>query len=285
MRDTIDCGGRKLSLETPVVMGILNVTPDSFSDGGQFFSRDTSFKQARIMVEAGAAIIDVGGESTRPGARRVEASEELDRVVSVIEAIHREFDIVVSIDTSKPEVMSDAVAAGAGMINDVRALQIPGALDAAARLKVPICLMHMQGEPVTMQDNPHYDNVVGEVIEFLRSRIRACEQGGISLDKLVVDPGFGFGKNLSHNLQLLKNLDTFTELGAPILVGISRKGMVGLVLGVPLERRLAGSLSSAVIAATKGAKNIRVHDVGATVQAKMMVNAIEGAAQPEGNTL
>jgi dihydropteroate synthase len=285
MRNSLDCGGRNLSLETPVVMGILNVTPDSFSDGGQFFSREPSFKQAKIMVEAGAAIIDVGGESTRPGARGVEANEELDRVASIIEAIHGEFDIVVSIDTSKPEVMSGAVAAGAGMINDVRALQMPGALEAAARLNVPICLMHMQGEPVTMQDNPHYDNVVREVIEFLSCRMQACERGGIATDKLLVDPGFGFGKNLSHNLQLLKNLDTFTQLGAPLVVGISRKGMVGQVLDVPLERRLAGSLSAAVIAATKGAKIIRVHDVGATVQAIMMVNAIEGAAQPGGNTL
>ncbi len=285
MHNSLDCGGRRLSLETPVVMGILNVTPDSFSDGGRFFSRDASLEQAEIMVKAGASIIDVGGESTRPGARRVEASEELDRVASIVEAIHGEFEIVVSIDTSKPEVMAGAVAAGAAMINDVRALQMPGALDAAAKLNVPVCLMHMQGEPATMQDNPHYDNVVREVIEFLESRMRVCEAAGVSPDKLVVDPGFGFGKNLSHNLQLLNNLDTFVALGAPILVGISRKSMVGQVLNVPLERRLAGNLSSAVVAANRGAKIIRVHDVGATVEAIMMVNAIEGAALSQVNTL
>jgi len=285
MHNSLDCGGRTLSLETPVVMGILNVTPDSFSDGGQFFSRDASLEQAEIMVEAGASIIDVGGESTRPGARRVEAGEELDRVASIVEAIQREFEIVVSIDTSKPEVMSGAVAAGAGMINDVRALQMPGALDAVAKLNVPVCLMHMQGEPATMQDDPHYDDVVREVIDFLESRMRACESAGILPDKLVVDPGFGFGKNLSHNLQLLNNLDTFAALGAPILVGISRKSMVGQVLNVPLEGRLAGNLSSAVIAVTRGARIIRVHDVGATVEAIKMVNAIEGAALSRVNTL
>lgn len=285
MQQRLDCGGKPLSLSEPVVMGILNVTPDSFSDGGHFFSVQAALEQVRVMVDEGASIIDVGGESTRPGARAVEADEELDRVAPVIEAISKEFDVVISIDTSKPAVMAGAVASGAGIINDVRALCLPGALHMAVSLGVPVCLMHMQGEPGTMQDNPYYDDVTVDVIAFLNERITACVAAGIARDKLLVDPGFGFGKNLSHNLQLLNQLDKFSVLDRPILVGISRKSMVGQVLQVPLGQRLAGSLSAAVIAATKGAKIIRVHDVGATVEAMKIVSAVSGSAESRINTL
>ena len=237
------------------------------------------------MAGAGAAIVDVGGESTRPGSRAVSAQEELERVCPVIEAIRAECDVVVSIDTSKPEVMAAAVSAGAGIINDVRALRMPGALEAAAAQRVPVCVMHIQGEPATMQDNPSYENVLLEVSEFLGQRIQACVAAGIPADAIIVDPGFGFGKNLSHNLQLLNNLDRFDSLSAPLLVGISRKSMIGQVLEVPMAQRLAGSLAAAVIAATKGAKIIRVHDVGPTVEALKIVSAVQNAATPGVNTL
>ena len=285
MLQSLACADNTLSLESPVVMGILNVTPDSFSDGGKFDSRDNALRHALEMASAGAAIVDVGGESTRPGARAVGAQEELDRVCPVIEAIRSECRAIVSIDTSKPEVISGAVAAGAGIVNDVRALQTPGALEAAVSAAVPVCLMHMQGEPATMQDNPSYKDVVIDVMAFLKSRMQACVAAGIPEDRLVIDPGFGFGKNLSHNLQLLQSLDKFGELNVPLLAGISRKSMIGQLLEVPMEARLAGSLSSAVIAAIKGAKILRVHDVGPTVEALKIVAAVQSAAQPGVNTL
>lgn len=278
MQQLLDCGGKLLSLSEPVVMGILNITPDSFSDGGRFLSQTAALKQAGAMLQEGAAIIDVGGESTRPGAPAVAIDEELSRVVPVIEAIRKEYDAIISIDTSKPEVMSRAVDAGAGIINDVRALRLPGAVQTAAKLKVPVCLMHMLGEPATMQSNPYYNNVTFEVIEFLKERIEACVSAGILRDKLLVDPGFGFGKDLSHNLQLLKELDQLAVLNAPRLIGVSRKSVIGQVLNVPPDRRLTGNVSAAVIAVMKGAKIIRVHDVGATVDAIKIVKAVNNAA-------
>ncbi len=249
-------------------MGILNVTPDSFSDGGAYNTLERALTQALAMVEQGASIIDIGGESTRPGAAAVSVEEELERVVPVIEAIHRECDVLVSVDTSKPEVMEAAVAAGAGLINDVRALQQEGAPEMAAALEVPVCLMHMQGEPRTMQSDPHYEDVVEEVVAFLRGRIADCELAGISRSRLLVDPGFGFGKRLEHNLQLLRGLDRLRSLQVPLLVGISRKSMIGALLGdLPVEERLFGSVGAAVVAVERGADIVRVHDVRETREA------------------
>ena len=285
MHDILHCKEKKLSLAQVQVMGILNVTPDSFSDGAQYQAPDAGLTHALKMVEEGASIIDIGGESTRPGAAVVSVQAELDRVCPMIEAIAAESSVIISIDTSKPEVMTAAVGAGAGLINDIRALRMPGALEAAAAADVPICLMHIQGEPATMQCNPHYQDVVQEVVDFLAERIAACQGVGIKRDQLIVDPGFGFGKNLSHNLQLLDQLAVFSTLNEPILVGISRKSMVGQVLDVPIERRLAGSVSSAVIAAMKGAHIVRVHDVGPTVEAIKMVNAVNSIKLLGINTL
>jgi dihydropteroate synthase len=255
-------------------MGILNVTPDSFSDGGEFVAADAALKQALKMVADGAAIIDVGGESTRPGAAIVPVEQEITRVVPVIEAIQAEIDIPISIDTSKPEVMRAAVAAGAGLINDVQALQVEGALNAAAQLDIPVCLMHAQGTPQNMQDNPHYEDVVADVCQFLLQRVTVCEQAGISRDKLILDPGFGFGKRASHNLRLMKHLHTLINQGLPVLVGVSRKSIIGALLNVSVEERLAGSLSLASIAVWQGAKIIRSHDVRETVQAISLCNHV-----------
>jgi len=249
-------------------MGILNVTPDSFSDGGDFIEREAAVEHALQMVEAGASIVDIGGESTRPGASSVTAEEELQRVMPVIEAIRQHSEVEISIDSSKPEVMREAVSAGASIINDVRALQEDGAVEAAAILNVPVCLMHMQGQPRTMQQNPHYDDVTDDVIQFLQRRIDASVSGGIRRENLWVDPGFGFGKTLDHNLQLLSELEQFEQLDAPLLVGISRKSMIGALLGdVPVEQRLQGSVGAAVVAVARGAKIVRVHDVRETVEA------------------
>lgn len=270
----LDCAGKTLDLSTPRVMGILNVTPDSFSDGGEFVAADAALKQALKMVADGAAIIDVGGESTRPGAAIVPVDEEIARVVPVIEAIQAEIDIPISIDTSKPEVMRAAVAAGAGLINDVQALQVEGALNAAAQLDIPVCLMHAQGTPQNMQDNPHYEDVVADVCQFLLQRVTVCEQAGISRDKLILDPGFGFGKRASHNLRLMKHLHTLINQGLPVLVGVSRKSIIGALLNVSVEERLAGSLSLASIAVWQGAKIIRSHDVRETVQAISLCNHV-----------
>ncbi|MHB8534477.1 MAG: dihydropteroate synthase [Sulfuricaulis sp.] len=266
----LDCGGRRLDLSRPAVMGILNVTPDSFSDGGVFLSRENALAQAERMAREGADIIDVGGESTRPGARPVSAQEEINRVIPVIETLRGRTALPISIDTSKPEVMHAAVAAGAGLINDVRALREEGALTAAAALKVPVCLMHMQGAPRTMQDDPHYDDVVADVAAFLGDRLRAARAAGIPARNLVIDPGFGFGKTLAHNLELLRGLGKLQSLGAPILAGLSRKSMIGQALDLPVERRLHASVALAVMAVQNGARIVRVHDVGPTVEALRM---------------
>lgn len=270
----LDCGGRALDLSRTAVMGILNITPDSFSDGGVFFDPRAALERAREMVEEGADILDIGGESTRPGARHVSAQEEIERVVPVIEACTRELPVALSVDTSKPEVMHAAVAAGAGLINDVRALRLPGAVSAAAALGVPVCLMHMRGEPATMQQDPRYGDVVREVREFLASRIEAAERAGVPRDRLLVDPGFGFGKTVEHNLELLRNLRELEGLRVPVLAGLSRKSMIGKLLGLPVERRLYASLTLALVAVANGARVLRVHDVGPTVEAVRMLEAV-----------
>jgi dihydropteroate synthase len=276
---TLHCGPHTLDLTRPRVMGILNVTPDSFSDGGHFGSPEAAVRRARELAAEGADLIDVGGESTRPGARAVSVQEEMDRVIPVIEALATELPVPVSIDTSKPEVMRAAVAAGAALINDVAALRRPGALAAAAALGVPVCLMHMQGEPGTMQEDPSYRDVVAEVTGFLAERLAACEAAGIPGGRLLVDPGFGFGKTLAHNLALLRGLRRLTALGVPVLVGLSRKSMIGALLGgAPAGERLHGSLAAAVLAVERGAAIVRVHDVGPTVQALRIVAAVGGDA-------
>ena len=257
-------------------MGVVNVTPDSFSDGGAYRDAAHAADEAEALAAAGAALLDVGGESTRPGARPVSAAEEIDRVVPVIEALAG-LPTPVSVDTSKPEVMRAAVAAGARMINDVKGLQAPGALEAAAELGVPVCLMHMQGEPRTMQQAPRYGDVVEDVYGFLNRRVAACVAAGIPRRRLVIDPGFGFGKTLAHNLTLLKHLDRFAQAGLPLLVGVSRKSLIGAVLDRPVGERLAGSLALACHAAAHGANILRVHDVGPTVEALAMLAAVAGA--------
>jgi len=271
----IDCAGKNLDLSRPCVMGILNVTPDSFSDGGDFLTPGDALIQARRMAEEGADIIDVGGESTRPGARAVSQQQELDRVIPIISAISSEFPIPVSIDTGKAVVMREAVAAGAGFINDVMALRAPGAVGAASSAGVPVCLMHMQGEPRSMQQDPCYRDVVTDVKTFFASRIEACLAGGISHDRLLLDPGFGFGKTLEHNLDLLNNLSLFVDMGLPLLVGVSRKSMIGMILGGnPVRERLYGSVAAAVMAFERGASILRVHDVRPTVEALKIAAAV-----------
>lgn len=258
-------------------MGILNVTPDSFSDGGRFNRLDAALRHAEQMVRAGATFIDVGGESTRPGAAAVSPEEELDRVAPVVDAIARALDVVVSLDTSTPMVMREGAALGAGLINDVRSLTRPGALEAAAVTGLPVCLMHMVGEPTTMQLDPCYDDVVQSVIEFLSQRIEACVQVGITRERVIVDPGFGFAKTLQHNLVLFRRLERLAILQSPILVGVSRKSMIGKVLGKPVDERLMGSIALASLAVAKGARILRVHDVAETVDAVKMIAAIESA--------
>lgn len=256
-------------------MGILNITPDSFSDGGRFHALEAALIRVEQMLAEGVDIIDIGGESTRPGAASVSVEDELDRVIPVIESIRSRFDVPLSIDTSKPEVMLAAVNAGANLINDVRALQEPGALEACAQLSVPICLMHMQGLPRTMQQNPQYADVVEDVCQFFEMRIKACELAGIEQGRLILDPGFGFGKALHHNVHLLKRLDAFSSFKLPLLVGVSRKSMIGALLDDrSVDDRLYGSVAAAVIAVMKGANIIRVHDVQATVDAIKVVKAI-----------
>jgi dihydropteroate synthase len=268
------CADKTLDLSTPLVMGVLNVTPDSFSDGGRFFSPAAAVEQGLNMAGEGAAILDVGGESTRPGAQPVSADEELRRILSVIERLRALTAAVISVDTSKPEVMRAAAAAGAGFINDVRALREPGALEAAAASGCALCLMHMQGEPGTMQAAPHYDDVVAEVRAFLAARVAACREAGIDAARLTVDPGFGFGKNLAHNLTLLRHLPTLVADGPPVLVGLSRKSTVGKLTGREAGDRVHGSVALAVIAALKGARIIRAHDVAATVDAMKVVAGV-----------
>jgi dihydropteroate synthase len=271
----LDLGhGRTLDLTHPVVMGVLNVTPDSFSDGGRFLEPAKAVEQALRMVEEGAGIIDVGGESTRPGAPPVRVGDEIARVIPVIAALRAASTVPISVDTSKPEVMRAAVTAGANLINDVRALREPGALEAAAGLGVAVCLMHMQGEPRSMQDNPQYADVVAEVRDFLAGRVLAAEAAGIPRDRLLIDPGFGFGKTVEHNLELLHRLPALRALNRPILVGLSRKSLIGKLLGLPVERRLHASVALALLAVQNGASVVRAHDVGPTVEALRMLDAV-----------
>lgn len=271
---TIQCASRELKLDSPVVMGILNVTPDSFSDGGLFNHVETALRQAEKMHADGALIIDIGGESTRPGAKSVSESKELDRVIPIIEKIHQELDVITSIDTSKAVIMKEAANAGVGMINDVMALRADGALEAAQQTGLPVCLMHMKGEPRTMQSEPQYADVVYEVKDFLTQRIEQCLAQGIKKEQIIIDPGFGFGKTLAHNVTLFKQLGAFKELGFPVLVGASRKSMIGQITGKSIEERLAGSLALATLAAINGAAIIRVHDVAETVDAIKIANAL-----------
>ena len=271
---SIDCAGQVLDLTRPCIMGVLNITPDSFSDGGAYFSVENAVSHARQMVEAGADIIDIGGESTRPGSAPVSADEELQRVIPVIEAVRAGRDTPVSIDTQKPAVMRAAVAAGAGMINDVNALRADGAVETAAGLGVPVCLMHMQGIPQTMQDMPDYRDVVSEVVSFLGARAAACEAAGISPRQIVLDPGFGFGKTVEHNLSLLRRLDRLVALGYPVLVGLSRKSIIDKVMGLPVDKRLYPSIALAVLAVWQGASIVRCHDVRQTRQAVQMCQAV-----------
>ena len=268
------CGSRTLDLSAPVVMGVLNVTPDSFSDGGRFADSKSALQRARQLIAEGAAIVDIGGESTRPGAEPAGVAEELDRVIPVIEAVRAESDVFISVDTSKPEVMQAAVAAGADIINDVRSLAETGALQAAAASGAGICLMHMLGEPRTMQDSPHYDNVLEDVSGFLAARMRACRDAGVDTARLAIDPGFGFGKLPVHNLTLLKGLSSFEVLGAPIVVGLSRKSMLSKLTGRDVDDRLAGSVALAAIAVLNGARIVRAHDVAATLDAVRVAAAV-----------
>ncbi len=270
----LDCGGRVIDLARPQVMGILNVTPDSFSDGGCFADPRAACAHAWAMVEAGADLIDVGGESTRPGADPVSLQEELERVIPVITALAGSLPVPISVDTSKPQVMRAAVAVGAGLINDVYALRTPEALAAAVQLGVPVCLMHMAGEPRSMQAAPAYADVVAEVYRFLAERIDQCVRAGLPRERLIIDPGFGFGKKLEHNLSLLAHLAVFADLGVPILVGLSRKSMVGALTGRPPGERLAASLAAAVLALERGAVILRVHDVAETRDAVAVWDAV-----------
>ncbi|QJI27244.1 dihydropteroate synthase [Pseudomonas sp. ADAK18] len=273
----LPCGSRVLDLAHTHVMGILNVTPDSFSDGGRFSQLEAALRHAEAMVAAGATLIDVGGESTRPGARAVSPLEELERVAPIVERIHRELDVIISVDTSTPAVMRETARLGAGLINDVRSLQRDGALDAAAATGLPVCLMHMLGEPGTMQDDPHYDDLVGEVTGFLAERVAQCGAAGIARERIILDPGFGFAKTLQHNLSLFKHMESLHALGRPLLVGVSRKSMIGQALNRPVGERLHGSLALAALAVVKGARILRVHDVAETVDVVRMIAAVESA--------
>jgi len=268
-----------LELPCPSVMGILNVTPDSFSDGGRFVGLDAARRQAEAMAEDGASIIDIGGESTRPGADGVAEAEELDRVIPVIEAVRATTGLPISVDTSKAGVMRAAVAAGAAMINDVIALQGPGALVSAAELKVPVCLMHMQGSPRTMQHEPRYDDVASDVAEFLRARVEACVAAGVDRELIVVDPGFGFGKTQAHNVELLANLRQLLDLGLPLLVGLSRKATLGEITGRDVSARMPASIAAATIAVMNGAQIVRAHDVRETVDAVNVAHAVMEAGK------
>lgn len=271
----LQCGSRRLDLSRPVVMGILNVTPDSFSDGGRFLGSEAALAHARRMVEEGAALIDVGAESTRPGAAPVSVQQELDRMMPVVERIAAELDVVISMDTSTPEVITAGAALGAGFVNDVRALRRPGALVAAAATGLPVCLMHMQGEPGSMQAAPRYADICAEVEGFLLDRVAACEAAGIGAERIVLDQGFGFGKTLEHNLDLMAAIPRFAGLGYPLLVGVSRKSMLGALLGgAPVDQRLHAGVAAAAIAALGGARILRVHDVKATCDALAVAAAL-----------
>ncbi|MDH3589809.1 MAG: dihydropteroate synthase [Gammaproteobacteria bacterium] len=266
--------GQTLDLGTPIVMGVLNVTPDSFSDGGRFVEPEHAFAYADQMFRHGAALVDIGGESTRPGASPVSVEEELDRIVPVVKRLYQANRGLISVDTSKPQVMQAAIEHGAHLINDVNALQADGALEICAASDVAVCLMHMQGQPRTMQNEPHYDDVVAEVAGFLQQRLQACLAAGIARERIVVDPGFGFGKTLEHNLILLQHLDQICGLGVPVLAGLSRKSMLGLLLDRPVDERLAGSLALATLAVCRGASIIRAHDVAETADAVRVAAAV-----------
>jgi dihydropteroate synthase len=272
------CRDHLLDLTEPCVMGVLNVTPDSFSDGGRYATAEAAIERGAALAAEGAAIIDVGGESTRPGAAEVGLREELERVVPVIEALARRVSVPISVDTSKPEVMQAAIAAGASLVNDVRAMRAPGALEAVAASGVAVCLMHMQGEPRSMQAAPAYADVVAEVRQFLAGRAGACRAAGIDRERICVDPGIGFGKRPEHNLALLAAIDRIADPGMPVLIGVSRKSLVGIITGRPPERRLAGSVAFAALAVMGGAAIIRAHDVADTVDAIKVASALRRAA-------
>ena len=271
----LDCADKSLDLSRTAIMGVLNVTPDSFSDGGQFIELDAACAQAHSMLRAGADIIDIGGESTRPGAQAVSTEDELARVIPVISRLHAEFNCIISIDTSKPAVMLAAVNAGASLINDVCGLNSIESMQAAAKADVPVCIMHMQGTPRTMQKAPHYDDVVADVKSILLKRAGECERQGIKKAKIILDPGFGFGKTVQHNITLLNGLESLCAIDYPVLVGLSRKSMIGHLLGLPVEEREAPSIALAIKAVQKGAKIIRAHDVKATHDAIRMIEALE----------
>lgn len=278
----LHCGKRTLDLSRPQIMGVLNTTPDSFSDGGNYYAGqklnlDLVLRRAEQMCAEGASILDIGGESTRPGAAKVSEQEELARVVPVVEAISHHLDAVISVDTSTPAVIREAASSGAGMINDVRALTRSGALEAAAATDLPVCLMHMQGEPGSMQESPRYGDAVSEVRTYLESRLEACEEAGINRARILFDPGFGFGKTDEHNLTLLRQLPQLAPADIPLLVGLSRKSMIGRLLDRPVEARLPGSLALAMLAAQRGARIIRVHDVAATVDVLRMQQLVDCA--------
>ena len=273
----LHCGNFKLYLSRPLVMGIVNVTPDSFSDGGQHFQHDAALAHAQQLIAEGADILDIGGESTRPGAKPVGVQQELDRVLPIIEGL-RDIAVPISIDTCKPEVMQAAIAAGVQIVNDINALQDAAAMNAVAASDVAVCLMHKQGNLQTMQQQPQYDNVVAEVAEFLRERLAATAAAGIARERIVIDPGFGFGKTLAHNLDLLRHLDRLRELGVPVLAGLSRKSMLGAITGQDVDHRVAASVAAALIAIQHGASIVRVHDVHETVDALKIWNAVNGTA-------
>ena len=268
-------GRFSLPLDRPLIMGVVNVTPDSFSDGGRFFGTQQALEHARVLIEEGADILDIGGESSRPGAEPVGLDEELRRVMPVLEQL-AQMPVPVSVDTCKPEVMRCAIAAGAAMVNDINALREPGALEAVAQSQAAVCLMHMQGEPRSMQRDPQYEDVVAEVTAFLAQRVDAAQQAGIARERIVIDPGFGFGKNTGHNLGLLRGLHKIAGLGQPVLVGLSRKSLFGKITGKPVADRVSASVAAALLAVERGAALVRVHDVAATRDALLVLNAIEG---------
>ena len=274
-----DFNGKSLDLSSPRIMGVLNMTPDSFSDGGSHFhqskpSVELALAHVERMIHEGAELIDIGGESTRPGAKIISVQEEIDRVAPVIDAVAQRFDVVISVDTSTPQLMREAAKLGVGMINDVRALQKEDALKTLFDIELPVCIMHMLGEPQTMQQQPQYENITLDIVSFFKQRILVCAEAGISYKKIILDPGFGFGKTLEHNVQLMRSLDTFKALNCPLLVGVSRKSMIQGITGRPIEQRLAGGLALAVIAAIKGANILRVHDVKETADALKVYEAI-----------
>jgi dihydropteroate synthase len=271
----LHCGNFQLNLFRPLVMGIINVTPDSFSDGGRHLDLEAALAHARQLIDEGADILDIGGESTRPGALPVSVQQEMDRVLPVLEGL-RDASVPISVDTRKPEVMRAAIAAGAQMVNDISALSDVAAMDAIVSSDVAVCLMHKQGDPQTMQSQPHYQNVVAEVADYLRKRIAAAESAGIQRNRIVIDPGFGFGKTLEHNLTLLRELHELTELGVPVLAGLSRKSMLGALTGQEVSRRLPASIAAALIAVQRGAAIVRVHDVKETAEALKILNAVNG---------